>query len=282
MRLRELRRRCRETLVLAGAARPEYSADLIISRRLGIGRAELLYKDDEIPAQSCEGIFAAAARRAQGVPLAYVLHEAEFYGYRFKVGRGVLIPRPETELLVEAALEYFPRGRSARFADWCTGSGCIALSLLLENGALTGVGIDKSPQALRWAAINRKFHHLEDRLALLRNAEPSEAAIDGESLDFIISNPPYIPEGEMAGLMPEVRDYEPHMALNGGAGGLALYKKFFRSFPGFLKPGGLLLLETAGSSQICALEGLVSSEFVLMNKILDYNGIIRHIIWRKR
>ena len=108
MRLRELRRRCRETLILAGAARPEYSADLIISRRLGIGRAELLYKDDEIPAQSCEGIFAAAARRAQGVPLAYVLHEAEFYGYRFKVGRGVLIPRPETELLVEAALEYFP------------------------------------------------------------------------------------------------------------------------------------------------------------------------------
>ena len=140
MRLRELRRRCRETLILAGAARPEYSADLIISRRLGIGRAELLYKDDEIPAQSCEGIFAAAARRAQGVPLAYVLHEAEFYGYRFKVGRGVLIPRPETELLVEAALEYFPRGRGARFADWCTGSGCIALSLLLETGRLRGWG----------------------------------------------------------------------------------------------------------------------------------------------
>lgn len=282
MKLQELRRRCRETLVLSAAARPEYSADLIISRRLGIGRAELLYKDDEIPAQACEGIFSMTAKRAGGVPLSYVLHEAEFYGYRFKVGRGVLIPRPETELLVEAALEYFPSGRAASFADWCTGSGCIALSLLLENESLTGIGVDKSPQALRWASINRGLHRLEKRLVLLRNAEPAEAPVGEGSLDFIISNPPYIPEAEMAGLMPEVRDYEPHMALDGGAGGLFLYRKFFESFPRLLKSGGLLLLETAGKAQICALEDMAPSEFVLMNKILDYNGIIRHIIWRKR
>ena len=282
MKLQELRRRCRETLVRAEAARPEYSADLIIARRLGLGRAELLFKDDEIPAQACEGIFSMTAKRAKGAPLSYVLHEAEFYGYRFRVGRGVLIPRPETELLVEEALGYYPPGAKAYFADWCTGSGCIAISLLLENRALHGTAVDKSPQALRWAAINRKLHGLEGRLALLRNAEPEAAPFTEASFDFIISNPPYIPSAEIAGLMQEVRDYEPRAALDGGEEGLFLYRKFFQAFPRFLKSGGLLLCETAGDAQACALADLAPSEFVLVNKILDYNGIIRHIIWRRR
>ena len=136
------------------------------------------------------------------------LHEAEFYGYSFKVGRGVLIPRPETELLVEEALRLFPRGTAARFADWCTGSGCIAAALLLENPALSALGVDKSRSALKWAAINRKLHGLEERFELLRNAEPSLAPVADGSLDFIVTNPPYIPRRELDGLMSEVRDYE--------------------------------------------------------------------------
>lgn len=282
MRLQELRRRARSLLVSSGTSRPEYSADLILSAALGLPRAALLWKDDEVPDDQLSLAESLTARRASGVPLSYVLHEAEFYGYKFKVGRGVLIPRPETELLVEEALRRFPRGTTARFADWCTGSGCIAIALLLENPALTALGVDKSRSALKWAAINRKLHGLENRFELLRNAEPSLAPVAAASLDFIVANPPYIPRRELAGLMPEVRDYEPRAALDGGENGTELYAKFFAAFPRMLKPGGLLMAETAGAEQICTLEDTASRAFVLVNKISDYNGIIRHVIWRKR
>lgn len=282
MRLQELRRRARSLLVSSGTARPEYSADLILSAALGLPRAALLWKDCDVAEHERARAESLTGRRASGAPLSYVLHEAEFYGYKFKVGRGVLIPRPETELLVEEALRRFPRGTAARFADWCTGSGCIAIALLLENPALTALGVDKSRSALKWAAINRKLHGLEKRFDLLRNAEPSLAPVAGASLDFIVTNPPYIPRRELAGLMREVRDYEPRDALDGGEGGTELYAKFFAAFPRMLKPGGLLMAETAGAEQICSLDGLASREFVLVNKISDYNGIIRHVIWRKR
>ena len=281
MNLQRLRRECRAMLESSGTARPAYCADVIISHKLGIGRAELLYKDDDIPPRDCGGIFSLIARRAKGVPLSYVLHEAEFYGYAFKVGRGVLIPRPETELLVEAALKYYPRGTSARFADWCTGSACIAISLMLENPALSGVGVDKSPQALRWAAINRRLHSLCGKLDFVRNAEPCNAPFRAAEFDFIISNPPYIPEDELAGLMSEVADYEPRVALDGGCGGLFLYRKFFAAFPRMIKHGGMLFLETAGDAQIASLEHMLPKEFSLSDKIIDYNGIPRHIILRR-
>lgn len=282
MRLQELRRRSRSRLVESGTARPEYSADLILSAALGIPRAALLWNDGEVTDDELVRAESALRRRASGVPLSYVLHEAEFYGYKFKVGRGVLIPRPETELLVEEALRLFPKGTPARFADWCTGSGCIVIALLLENPSLIAVGVDKSRSALKWAAINRKLHGLERRLDLLRNAEPSLAPIGDGSLDFIIANPPYIPSGELAGLMSEVRDYEPREALDGGEEGTELFAKFFKAFPRMLKPGGLFLAETAGNAQVCSLDIMASREFVLVNKVLDYNGIIRHVIWRKR
>lgn len=282
MRLRELRRRARSLLVSSGTARPEYSADLILSAALGLPRAALLWKDYDVPEVERAQAERMTARRASGMPLSYVLHEAEFYGYKFKIGRGVLIPRPETELLVEEALRRFPRGKAARFADWCTGSGCIAIALLLENPALTALGVDKSRSALKWAAINRKRYGLEKRFELLRNAEPSLAPVADASLDFIVTNPPYIPRRELAGLMREVRDYEPRVALDGGEEGTELYAKFFAAFPRLLKPGGMLMAETAGAGQICSLDDMASCEFVLVNKISDYNGIIRHVIWRKR
>ena len=282
MRISELRRCARKFLSDAGAARPDYSADLILMSALGLSRAGLLWKDFEISEIDLSRAERLLRRRASGVPLSYVLHEAEFYGYKFKVGRGVLIPRPETELLVEEALRHFPRGSCARFADWCPGSGCIAISLLSENQALSAVAVDKSRSALRWAAINRNLHGLAARLELLRNAEPSLAQIPGESLDFIVANPPYIPSEEIPTLMKEVRGYEPKMALDGGAGGTELFAKFFAAFPRILKRGGLFMTETAGEAQICALDEMGRRSFVLENKVIDYNGITRHVMWRKR
>ncbi len=282
MLLQELRRRSRKRLEDSGTARPGYSADLILSAALGLPRAALLWKDAELPEKRRSRAELMINRRASGVPLSYVLHEAEFYGYKIKAGRGVLIPRPETELLVEEALRYFPAGKAARFADWCTGSGCVAVALLMENANLAALAVDKSRSALKWAAINRKFHKLEKRMELLRCGEPSEAPVSDGSLDFIVANPPYIPSKEIAGLMSEVCDYEPREALDGGEGGTELFAKFFKAFPRMLKTGGLFMSETAGESQIPSLERMADREFVLVNKIPDYNGIIRHVIWRRR
>lgn len=277
-----MRRRVCDLLSDAESARPAYAADLIISRRAGISRAELIYRNDDIPAELCRGIFSAAEKRANGVPLSYVLHEAEFYGYAFKVGRGVLIPRPETELLVEAVLKHFPAGRAARFADWCTGSGCIAAALLMENPTLSGIAVDKSRQALRWAGINARHLKLAGRLELIRNDEPCNAPIEEGSLDFITANPPYIPTGDIGGLMSEVRDHEPHAALDGGCDGLFLYRKFFTAFPHFLKKEGMMFFECAGGPQAEALSEMGKESFVLVDRITDYNGVLRHMAWRRR
>ena len=282
MKVQALRRRVCALLSDAESARPAYAADLIISRRAGISRAELIYRDDDIPADICCGICSAAAKRAKGVPLSYVLHEAEFYGYAFKVGRGVLIPRPETELIVEEALKYFPAGHTARFADWCTGSGCIAAALLMENPSLSGIAVDKSRQALRWAGINVRRLDLVGRLELIRNDEPGDAPVEEGSLDFITANPPYIPAGEIGGLMSEVRSYEPHAALDGGCDGLFLYRKFFAAFPRFLKSGGMMFFECAGGSQAEALSEMGKESFELEDRITDYNGKLRHLVWRRR
>ena len=277
-----MRRGVCDLLSGAESARPAYAADLIISRRTGISRAELIYNNDDIPAALCRGIFSAAAKRAKGVPLSYVLHEAEFYGYAFKVGRGVLIPRPETELLVEEVLKYFPAGRGARFADWCTGSGCIAAALLMENPSLSAVAVDKSRHALCWAGINARRLNLAGHLELIRNDEPCCAPVEEGSLDFITANPPYIPAAEISGLMSEVRDYEPHDALDGGCDGLFLYRKFFRAFPRFLKKDGMMFFECTGGSQAEALSEMGKESFDLVGRITDYNGVLRHMAWRRR
>lgn len=282
MKLQQLRALCRARLEASRTARPAYCSDLIIQSVLKLERAALLYREDELSEAAIALVRKKTELRARGVPLSYVLHEAEFYGRKFKVGRGVLIPRPETELLVEAVLSFFPAGKPALFADWCTGSGCVAASLLLENSSLRGFGVDKSPQALRWARINIALHGLEKSLTLIKNEEPAEAPVAENSLDFITANPPYIPETELPGLMPEVRLYEPRAALDGGEEGLFLFKKFLSAFPRILKSGGMLFFETAGERQVSRLEKLMPEVFVPVNKIIDYNGIIRHIIWRKR
>ena len=267
-------------LAESGVERPFYVTDLIVSRSTGVDRALLIARnDDEIPEQRCEGIFAMARRRVAREPLSYILGEAEFYGRPFKVGPCCLIPRPETELLVEAMLKLAPR--SGRFADWCTGSGCIGITIALENPGLSGVGVDSSAEALAWAAENAALHGTEGRFSLILNSEPSEAPFSAGEFDFIIANPPYIPEDEMPTLMADVRCYEPDEALNGGKDGVELYEKFFECFPLFIKSGGYLGVETAGDKQCELLTKMAPGVFVLYDRIYDYGGKLRHLVWQK-
>ena len=280
MKLSELRSECLSMLLKEGIERPFYTVDLILSKALGIERALLIAKGYmEIPAQKCVGILSMTEKRSARVPLSYILGEAEFYGRPFEVGEGCLIPRPETELLVEEMLNACPDAE--RFADWCTGSGCIGLTLLLENQNLSGYGIDSSQNALNWADLNTYKYNLKSRFSLILNSDPSVCDIPPGSLDFIVANPPYIPSKEVNRLMSDVKDHEPIEALDGGEDGTKLYRLFFESFPRFLKDGAFMGFETGGDEQADILISMAPGNFVLMNRIFDYNGILRHLTWKK-
>lgn len=281
MKLSELRRSAAARLAGSTEDRPLYVVDLLLARATGIEKHMLITRyDEEIPSGICEDVLLMAERRAGGEPLSYILGEAEFYGRRFLVGEGVLIPRPETELLVEEMLSRASEG--AVFADWCTGSGCIGITLLLETAGTRCVGIDASPVALEWAEKNIKLHSLGGRFTLIRNEEPAQAGFPDDYFDFIVANPPYIPSGEIGGLMRDVRDYEPRRALDGGPEGISLYKKFFDTFPRILKRGGYCGFEIAGDKQADKLLKIVPNSLSLEREIYDYNGILRHLVWRKK
>lgn len=202
---------------------------------------------------------ALAARRLDGEPLAYLTGRWAFYGLELTVTPAVLIPRSDTETLVDKALELAgaPTGK-LRILDLCTGSGCIgcALGVHLPNSAL--VLADLSPEALALAARNAADCGLGTRAVCqaLDVLSPPPPALG--SFDMIVSNPPYIPAGELAGLDVSVRDFEPHMALDGGSDGLDFYRAILRHWTPLLRPGGWLLLEI-GDDQAGAVTALLET-----------------------
>ncbi|MCI9198191.1 MAG: peptide chain release factor N(5)-glutamine methyltransferase [Lachnospiraceae bacterium] len=175
-------------------------------------------------------------RRGRREPLQHILGYAWFMGLRFVVDASVLIPRQDTEVLVEEARKRLKGGD--RVLDMCTGSGCIVLSLLDRCSKAEGVGVDISKEALQVARENSR------RLKISAGFIQSDlfAAVEGR-FAMIVSNPPYIPTGEIQALMEEVRDHDPHLALDGGADGLDLYRRLIRESLGYLLPGGVLLME---------------------------------------
>lgn len=178
----------------------------------------------------------AVQKRAEHIPLQYIIGEQEFMGLRFKVNSNVLIPRQDTETLVEQVLKIVKPGM--KVLDLCTGSGCVLISVLKNAPELTGVGSDISKTALQVAKENAKMHEVDAdwiRSDLFDNII--------ETFDVIMANPPYIPTGEILSLMPEVRDFEPENALDGGADGLDFYRKIAGQVKDYLNPGGYVYME---------------------------------------
>ena len=178
----------------------------------------------------------AVQKRAEHIPLQYIIGEQEFMGLRFKVNSNVLIPRQDTETLVEQVLKIVKPGM--KVLDLCTGSGCVLISVLKNAPELTGMGSDISKTALLVAKENAKLHEVDAewvRSDLFDNIT--------ETFDVIMANPPYIPTGENLSLMPEVRDFEPENALDGGADGLDFYRKIAGQVKDYLNPGGYVYME---------------------------------------
>ena len=237
MTLREAVREGAARLEKAGVPEAELDAWYLLEWTAGVSRSHYLaYPTEALTEEQERRFLDALALREQRIPLQHITGEQEFMGLSFLVNDQVLVPRQDTELLVEEALKYLKPGM--RFLDLCTGSGCILLSLLHYCPGAEGIGADLSPGALGMAEKNR------DRLGLPARLVQSDLfeKIEG-SFDLIVSNPPYIPSGAIPGLMEEVRTHEPLMALDGHEDGLYFYRRLAKESPRYLKDGGRLCLE---------------------------------------
>ncbi len=213
------------------------------------------------------------ARRTTREPLAYILGWQEFWSLRIAVSPATLIPRADSETLIEAALAARPAG-IARVLDLGTGTGCLLLALLSERPAAWGLGIDRSPAAAALARANAVALGLNDRCAMV--AADWAAPVAGR-FDLVLSNPPYIESGTIAGLMPEVARFEPGSALDGGADGLDAYRTIVGSLHRLLAPGGLAVLEV-GAGQHVALRALAEAAgFGTVGLRADLAGIVRAV-----
>lgn len=218
----------------------------------------------------------AVERRLRGEPLQYIIGYTDFLGLKIKVGDGVLIPRPETELLAEKVIEHIKKRFAPVFVlDLCTGSGCIALAVAKHCDDVAVCGVEQSEIALEYAAQNANLNNITNVRFLKGDLfEP----VAEKKFDVIVSNPPYIRTKDIAGLQREIRDYEPIGALDGGEDGLIFYRRIFSGAKEHLKQGGLLALEIGHDQSEDVRKLALDNGFTDMAFYKDYSGIER-IFW---
>lgn len=252
------RRRIAGELHAAGIESAQLDARLLIGHALGLDHAGLVANAERTLSEADnERIAKLVARRLAHEPVARILGEKEFWGMPFALSAATLVPRPETETVVEAALAALTqddaRGKPLHLADLGTGTGAILLALLKELPDASGVGADINPDALVTARENARRLGLQDRCAFVQS--DFGAALSGR-FDLVVSNPPYIATGEIETLPADVRDFDPILALDGGTDGLACYRRIAREAGTLLNPGALLVLEI-GAGQAGAVAGLM-------------------------
>lgn len=264
---------CRR-LKLAGIAEARLEARVMTGSALGVGETAVLGRPEAaVGAGEAERLKAMVERRVRREPLAQILETREFWSLSFHVTKDTLIPRPDSETIVEAALAWAGgRDDVAAILDLGTGSGCLLLSLLHELKEARGLGVDISAAALKVAAENARSLGLEDRARFVKGDWG-----DGlkETFDMIVINPPYIPENDIAGLAPEVSLFEPRLALSGGADGLYCYRAVIPWLPQLLAPSGRAFIEV-GKEQFSAVADLLEEHGLQpVDVIKDLSGIER-------
>src|SRR5206468_6089045 len=235
----------------AGVETPRVDAEWLLAGLLGLGRASLMANlGRELPSALASRYETFVARRERREPLQHILGWEEFCGLRFTVTADVLVPRPETETLVEWALALLlPAGAGGKSViDVGTGSGCIACALAAARPDLRVVGVDISPAAVRLARENAFALALNDRVTVVES--DLFGSLAGSRFDLVVANPPYLPAPILSGLAPEVVVYEPSLALDGGVDGLRVIRRLVAEAPARLVPGGTLALETAGRAHV--------------------------------
>src|ERR1044072_25719 len=241
----------------------------------------IAHAEDELSELHLQSFRRLVARRAQPEPLQYLTGRQEFFNLDFEVTPDVLIPRAETEIIVEAALDVCRDVRTPFIADIGTGSGCIVVSLLHELSHARAIATDLSLNALRVAQRNAKQHNVNDRLTLVQ-ADGFAPARDGHQFSLIVSNPPYVTEHEFVELQPEVRDYEPRTALVSGEDGLSHIRQLLHGAPAHLQRSGYFIFEI-GFGQNDAVAGLIDQELWSVIEVRkDLQNIPRTFVLQKR
>ncbi|OUD10772.1 protein-(glutamine-N5) methyltransferase, release factor-specific [Marivivens niveibacter] len=250
----------------AGVPNAPRDARRLLAHATGVDAGRLTLILPEEVTEAAEARFAAVLqRRAAREPVSHILGYREFYGRKFKVNRHVLDPRPETEILIEVALQQ-PYGG---VIDLGTGSGCILLTLLAETEGAQGIGIDLSEDACLIAEQNAIALGLEHRAAVLRSSWFD--GLQGQ-VDLIVSNPPYIAPVEMSDLSPEVHDFEPHMALTDGVDGLSAYREIVARAPDYLVAEGRIIFEIGPTQGAPVSQLLTAAGFGQVQVIQDLDG----------
>ena len=250
-------------------------SEILLSKTLRKSREEILVNlDQEINKKNILKFEKFIERRTKKEPIAYIVEEKEFWSKKFNVNKNILIPRPETELLVDKVLKIF-KEKKISILDVGTGSGCILLSLLSELKNSTGVGIDVSKEAIFVAKINRHRLNLENRAKFFKQ---SIMSVINKKFDLVVSNPPYIERNNIKNLSEDVKRYEPRLALDGGNDGLDLIKKVIYKSKKVLKINGTLALEI-GNEQIKKVSKILfDNNFRIKHVVNDYKDNVRCVI----
>lgn len=263
-------------LLSSGIAEAAWDARLLFEYARQIDRNfYYLHMNDELSEADWNAYQDALQTRMGHVPLQYITGEQEFMGLSFAVNPHVLIPRQDTEILVEEALKRVKPGM--RVLDMCTGSGCIITSIVKYAPSVCGVAADLSPHALSLARENARLNGVTVEFV----QSDLFAEISG-SFDMIVSNPPYIPTGEIAGLAPEVREREPRLALDGRADGLWFYRRILSEGAPYLKPGGDLLFEIGADQKEAVFALMRDAGCHMINGIKDLAGLDRVVTGKGR
>mgnify|MGYP001409286625 CR=1 FL=1 len=250
-------------------------SELLLSKVLSKKREEILINLEQKICQNNLSIYKELIiRRSQNEPIAYIFEEKEFWSKNFFVNSDTLIPRPETELMVEKLVKIF-KEKKISILDIGTGSGCILISLLSELTNSKGIGIDISKKALNIAKKNSKRHAMQNRVKLLNKSLDSKFY---QKFDLIVSNPPYIKSSEIKNLTEDIKKYEPRIALDGGNDGLDLIRKVIYKTKYILKVDGTLAIEIGNEQFKKVSEILIKKSFKIEEIIKDYKDNVRCII----
>jgi release factor glutamine methyltransferase len=279
--VRQLLEQAVAKLRAAGVETPILDAELMMSRALACSRTEVITHEEVQPPQYAVDRFSDwTDRRSKREPLPYILGEREFYGLSFEVTPSVLIPRQETEFLVEAAVSFLTNRPSPTVADIGLGSGCVAIAIAKSIPGVIAYGTESSPDALVVACRNVERLGVMDQVRFAHGDLFSP--LESLEFDMIVSNPPYIPSADIDELQPEVRLYEPREALDGGRDGLDVIRRLTLEAMPYLKNGGALAVEI-GIGESVAVECLFrSAGLEEVRSIKDYSHIERVVIGERR